>query len=292
MDLNKNVLIEDVLIEDVLSIILSYVDIRNMLVCKQWMKIMLTLSYKCKGCNKITHYNGESLWFTHAIYNLPCHAFYDHTFMLSYSNRWIKYNSLNTIRQCRGICLDAVTILGDHVKNVHKAYRTTKIFAAAIKTYACAIRFIDENELTQELVMLALSNKRMVLQYIPKKYHTNDNINTALKNNGLNLQFVLKPIILNDCYTAVKNNGLALEFVPDPFIEKCIFKALKNNGTALRHVPHHLITEKMCLCALNSSINAAIHVPKKYHYLFEHYKHNYSKLRYLQKNGFIRDIRL
>jgi hypothetical protein len=46
-----------------------------------------------------------------------------------------------------------------------------------------------------------------------------------------------------------------------------------------------MITLTICIRALDSSISAAKSVPKEYQHIFSRYKHNYSKHRYLIKNG-------
>lgn len=276
------------IVDDVLSVILSYVDVKNVLVCKKWRDVILEKSFVCKSCHKITHSFGNSLWYTHAIYSLPCHAFYDKTYILSHPERAYYYDkNLQIIRQCRGICLDAVHINGLFLRNINKMYKTDEIYLAAIKSRVAAIQYVEEEHLSEALIIKVLVKDGRLLALIPIKHQTTNVINVALKENGLALQFVLKPMTLNMCYTAVKSNGLALQFVPPCWLDKCIIKALKNNGDALQHVPPSMITLNLCIRALDSSIRAAKYVPKEYHHLFSRYKYNYGKHRYLKKNTFV-----
>lgn len=277
-------------VDDVLSIILSYVGVENVLVCKHWMDVILKSSFVCKGCNKITHSYGKTLWFTHAIYNLPCHAVYDHSWLTSKYDRIARYyQNLLTIRQCRGICLDAVTVHWGNLKYIKKPYRTNEIFETAINNYVDAIKYIDEHELTPALVKFTVLKDGMTLGYISKKYQTHDIIHTVLKNCGLALQYVKVSITLNMCYTAIRSNGLALRYVPTEFQDKCTMKALKSNGKALKYISPYAITEQICIRALASSISAAQYVPIQYQYLFKRYtfNNNYGKYRYLKKNNYI-----
>lgn len=276
-------------IDDVLTLILSHVDIKSVLVCKHWRDIILKSSFVCKGCNKITHSFGKSLWYTHAMYTLPCHAFYDNIYISSNQGRKTYYrDNLSTIRQCRGICLDAVNMDGLNLMNIHKVYKTHEIYIAATNRHEPSVmQYIDQDDLTPELIKKISPRNRDFLKYIPKKYQSNDIINTSLKNNGMALAYVLVSITLNMCYTAIKQNGLALQFVPHDMIDKCIIKALKQNGNALMYVPDDLITQKICFRALDSSISAAKYVQPTYVYTFKSYKHNYGKYLYLKKNSFV-----
>jgi hypothetical protein len=271
------------IVDDVLTIILSYTDVRNILVCKKWKEIIMKSSFVCKACGKITYSFGKSLWYsTHAIYNLPCHAFYDKIYISSYWDKLKYYEQLPTMKQCRGICLDAVHTNGLYLRDVHKVYRTPEIYLAAINNKAESIQYIDEQDLSPTLIKKAVLKNGIVLSFIPLGYQSNDIIHTALKNNGMALQYVLIPITLLMCYTAIKQNGLALQFVPHEMIDKCIIKALKHNGCAIQYVPHHFITEKICRQALNSSISAVHYIPKEYQHIISDYGGNYSHAQYLK----------
>lgn len=273
------------IVDDVLTIILSYyINVRNVLVCKQWKAVIMKSSFVCKECHKITYSFGKSLWYTHAIYNLPCHAFYEKNYISYYWDKLKYYEQLPTMKQCRGICLDAVSTNGMYLNDVHKVYRTPEIYFAAINNKSEAIQYIDEEDLSPIMIKKAVLKNGIVLSFIPLGYQSNDIINTALKNNGLALQYVLVPITLLMCYTAIKQNGLAIQFVPPNMIDKCIIKALKHNGCAIQYVPPHLITETICRYALNSSISAVHYIPKEYQHIISDYGGNYSHARYLKWN--------
>lgn len=108
--------------------------------------------------------------------------------------------------------------------------------------YNYPIKFIPQNILDKEMVMISVSKYPLSLKNVPHK-------------------FITKKL----CNIAVNSDGMALEFVPERYIDdKMINAALETTPGSLKFVPEESKTESRCNACFNSNQLSILHIPQQF----------------------------
>jgi hypothetical protein len=115
---------------------------------------------------------------------------------------------------------------------------------------------------SKEIILLAVNNNSMVIQYLPTEFKNNVELAlAAVNNNGLVIEFLPEELKENEqiALAAVNNNGLAIKLLPEKLKEneQIALAAVNNNGLAIKLLPEKLKeNEQIALTALKNNIRA------------------------------------
>ncbi len=166
--------------------------------------------------------------------------------------------------------------------------RDAEVCLYAVNLLSENIRFVPEQQLTEELCIRSLLNENGInLCYIPQHFRTPEVCYTALAE-GTDIRFVMESIPRDHnfymlavsgwganlghippeeitpalCHLAVREYGDALDDVPRAMRTWSLcLAAVKNSGMALEYVPEELCDEEICLAAVVETSLAVQYVP-------------------------------
>ena len=147
---------------------------------------------------------------------------------------------------------------------------------------ASALEHINEEVLTEELIMSVIQKDGTSIKYVPGQFKTEYICALAVKQNGLALRHVGEVITTYEglrqmenteilyvtdeiCTLAVEQNPFAIEYVPHEYLTKelCI-SAVKRIGLALKYIHSYYLDTNICIIAIKQNGNAIKYVPNRY----------------------------
>jgi hypothetical protein len=126
---------------------------------------------------------------------------------------------------------------------------TRKIAINAVRENGLALKFLKDLQNDETIVLKAVKNDGLALQFASQKLQNNENILLeAIKKNGLALEFTDDLFKDNKYFVliAVQNDGLALQHASKDLQndENIVLNAVKNDGLALKHASKNLQNNK------------------------------------------------
>jgi len=128
-----------------------------------------------------------------------------------------------------------------------------EICLIAVNENGLLLNYIFESKRTPLVCFTAVNQNGKSIQYVPKQFLSEELYCTAVKSNAFSIQFVPKDLQTEELYLiAVNKSGLSLEYIHESKRTKLVCcTAVKQNGQSIKYVPTDLQIEELCLIAVN-----------------------------------------
>ena len=155
----------------------------------------------------------------------------------------------------KDVALAMVSFDGNYFSKLPDAYRKDMdIIKVAIKTFGDIISILKEEEITRDIVLLAIKGN-VGMHHIPEQFLDDEILTLLVKrnyNNFLNLPSECQTYEL--CLEAVRS-GLEYDDIPKEYYSQEIFNALvEGDASYLRYVPKQYLTQDMILSAVKDMV--------------------------------------
>lgn len=152
------------------------------------------------------------------------------------------------------LCTKAIEHNIHALQYVHNQTYEHCIYAVGLDGYT--LNYVQPEKRTYELYLLAVQTYGSIIQHIEpnerSKYYTDELLISALKQNGMALEFIDPMKCTNEMYmVALKQNGLALQFIdPLKHTDEMFKQAVKQNGSALQFMKPIMQTPELKIMAI------------------------------------------
>lgn len=167
-----------------------------------------------------------------------------------------RFRYFDVIYKTPDVCLKAVTLDALLIDSVPEENMTEELLNLAIDSKPKAILLVPFTRLTRRLYLRAVSLKGILLRDLPTEFSlTAAMCLAAVKQNGLAYKLCPNHFRTNDlALAAVSQNGLALDLVneTDMNFEVCM-AAVKSNPKAFVYIPEKMENFELCMEAVKNS---------------------------------------
>ena len=177
---------------------------------------------------------------------------------------------------------------------------------SAVEKNGCNINLLKANEITIELLDLALKTYGRALQHFKEQDRTYERCVIAVSQDGTSIVFVPRVLInLELCKIAVVQNGACINdviaFIPEHVRNEYYTLAVTSNPYALQYIPDDCITESMCCIAVEmretTTLRRRLSENRLYHpvhcvldFIPERFLSNRIYRKYLLYNSYIAEL--
>lgn len=145
-------------------------------------------------------------------------------------------------------------------------YKTPRVCLKAIMLDALLIDSVPEENMTDEILNIAIDSKPKSVLLVPLTRLTKQLYIRAVSLKGMLIKDVPKGFSLTEamCSAAVKQNGLTYKELPDHYRTPSLaLAAVSQNGLALDQVHETDMNFEVCMAAVKSNPKAFVYVPKE-----------------------------
>ena len=180
------------------------------------------------------------------------------------------------------LCEEAIEIDGLSLQFIPQKYHTRELYLKAVSNNGLALEYVpfEERDVyisraaleAESRKLPALGSHRVFpiynypIKFIPQNILDKEMVLMSVQKYPLSLRNVpLKYVTKRLCKIAVNSDGIALEFVPERYIDdKIIDSALETTPSSLKFVPEELKTESRCNACFNSNPLSILHIPQQF----------------------------
>ena len=125
------------------------------------------------------------------------------------------------------------------VNNIPNNLKNEEFYITILSYDGYLIRFFNEEDITNNMCLVAIKNQPFALRHIPNKFINDELIDTAISINGYSIMYVDDKMKTDErCISAYNQCARAIRFMPDYLItyELCV-EAVKRDMFCLQYVP-------------------------------------------------------